>query len=180
MDRALFWSLMEQTKRVNTANRDEQTELLVQELVKLPAADIIAFDEIFSELNNDAYDWNLWAAAYIINCGCSDDGFMDFRAWLIGQGKITFEKALPDPQILADVVEHPFLTRPIHLFAVASQAYKLKTRQEIPHMLPRPHIRLIPTGDKWDESQTSLREKYPKLYEKFGDCKELFDEFDQA
>ena len=180
VDKVAFWSLMEKTKRANTANPDEQTELLTQELVKLPEAEIIAFDEIFSELDNEAYDWNLWAAAYIINSGCSDDGFMDFRAWLIGQGKTIFEQALQDPQILVDVVEHPYLTRPLHLFAVASEAYTLKTGQEILRMVPKQPVRRVPTGDEWEESESVLREKYPKLYEKFGDCKEFLESLDMT
>lgn len=32
------------------------------------------------------YRRDLWAAAYIIGGGCSDDSFIDFRAGLIAQG----------------------------------------------------------------------------------------------
>ena len=32
------------------------------------------------------YRWDMWAAAYLIGGGCSDDGFIDFRAGLIAQG----------------------------------------------------------------------------------------------
>jgi hypothetical protein len=135
MDQTIFWSLIEQTKCVNTINPDQQSELLIQELVKLPEDDIIAFDLIFSEFNHMAYNWNLWAAAYIINCGCSDDSFTDFRAWLIGQGKLTFDRALQDPQILFDVVDHPYLTQPTHLFAVFILAYEIKNGQVIPDVL---------------------------------------------
>lgn len=31
----------------------------------------------------EAYRRDLWAAAYHANGGCSDDGFIDFRIWLI-------------------------------------------------------------------------------------------------
>jgi len=173
VDRTVFWNLMEQTKRVDKDNLDKQFELLIQELVKFSEADLISFDGIFSELMSRAYDWNLWAAAYIINCGCSDDGFTDFRAWLIGQGQAIFEKALEDPESLVDIVEYPYLTRPFHLFAISNEAYRLKTGQNLPPSLSRHRENPDPTGDKWEES--TVGEKYPKLYAKFGDCKELFD-----
>lgn len=35
--------------------------------------------------------------------GCSDDGFIDFRAWLIAQGKEVYLNALRDPDTLAEV-----------------------------------------------------------------------------
>lgn len=43
----------------------------------------------------------LWAAGYLINDGCSDDGFEYFRAWLIAQGREVFERVVADPDALA-------------------------------------------------------------------------------
>ncbi|MFC9245678.1 DUF4240 domain-containing protein [Streptomyces sp. NPDC057136] len=45
----------------------------------------------------------LWAAAYVINGGCSDDGFDYFRGWLIAQGREVFERTAADPDALAEV-----------------------------------------------------------------------------
>ncbi|WP_342210876.1 LysR family transcriptional regulator [Streptomyces sp. DH-12] len=45
----------------------------------------------------------LWAAAYVINGGCSDDGFDYFRGWLIAQGREVFERAVARPGALADL-----------------------------------------------------------------------------
>lgn len=39
------------------------------------------------------YRYDLWAAAYLIGGGCSDDSFTDFRAGLIGQGCDWYEQA---------------------------------------------------------------------------------------
>ena len=38
----------------------------------------------------------LWDAAYLINGGCSDDGFDYFRGWLVDQGRETFERCLAE------------------------------------------------------------------------------------
>jgi hypothetical protein len=42
-----------------------------------------------------------WAAAYLIGGGCSDDGFIDFRAGLIAQGHAWYEMAVASPDSLA-------------------------------------------------------------------------------
>jgi hypothetical protein len=41
---------------------------------------------------------------YLIGGGCSDDGFIDFRAGLIAQGRDWYERAAASPDDLAD---HP-------------------------------------------------------------------------
>lgn len=38
--------------------------------------------------------------------GCSDDGFIDFRAWLIAQGRDVYLSALADPDSLAEVTPY--------------------------------------------------------------------------
>ena len=53
----------------------------------------------------EAYRWDLWAAAYLIQGGCSDDGFEYFCDWLISLGKHRFEAALRNPDSLAEVIE---------------------------------------------------------------------------
>ena len=50
-----------------------------------------------------AYQYGLWNAASIMCNGCSDDGFIDFRGWLIAQGRDIYFGALKDPDSLADV-----------------------------------------------------------------------------
>ena len=46
------------------------------------------------------------AAGIMKEYGCSDDGFIDFRAWLIAQGREVYFAALADPDSLADVVPY--------------------------------------------------------------------------
>ena len=78
---------------------------LVAELVRLPGADIIAFDDLFSEVRAQADLWNGCAACWIIEHGfLSDDGFSDFRAGLVALGRSAFEAAVNDFDSLA---RHP-------------------------------------------------------------------------
>jgi hypothetical protein len=55
--------------------------------------------------DRDAYRWDLWAAAYVINGGASDDGFEYFLGWLMAQGRTRWEATRADPDSLADIVD---------------------------------------------------------------------------
>ncbi|MEL6211002.1 MAG: DUF4240 domain-containing protein, partial [Pseudomonadota bacterium] len=55
------------------------------------------FDTHLQTLHAAAYRQDLWALAYLLKGGCSDDSFAAFRCWLILQGKAAFEDTLADP-----------------------------------------------------------------------------------
>ena len=61
------------------------------------------FDYIAHAYRAAAYKHGLWSAASILCDGCTDDGFIDFRGWLIAQGRDVYMAALKDPDSLADV-----------------------------------------------------------------------------
>jgi len=50
-----------------------------------------------------SYTTDLWGAAYLINGGCSDDGFDYFRGWLMSQGRAAYERAVAEPDSLAEL-----------------------------------------------------------------------------
>lgn len=81
---------------------DGNCDALQRELRQLSDADLRDFLNHYHDANARAYDWKLWAAAYVLNGGCSDDAFSDFRASLISRGRVAFESALADPDSLAD------------------------------------------------------------------------------
>lgn len=160
-----FWGLIDITRLKSNGDGYMQADLLIEALVLLSEDDIIMFGKIFQEYMNQAYSWDLWAAAYIINCGCSDDGFMDFRAWLIGQGLATFEKALHNPESLIEIVTPDMVTQIQELMDVPYSAYLTKKGEEIS---VTPNEVSKPMGEQWNERQ--LSQKYPVLYAQFGNC----------
>ena len=97
-----FWEHIEKTRRKDP---EAHAARLVARLAKLPVGKIIDFDYRWNELHRASYNWHLWGAAYIINGGCSDDGFDYFRDWLLLQGRKVYQTALKDPDSLADVVD---------------------------------------------------------------------------
>jgi hypothetical protein len=101
MDNDTFWGLVD-TARAGAAEAGEPLdEVLVARLAQRPRREILEFQERFDELHDALYRWDVWAAAYLIGGGCSDDSFMDFRAGVIGLGRDWYERVAVDPDSLA-------------------------------------------------------------------------------
>src|SRR5689334_3663092 len=97
-----FWAIVERVHVAAPTDMNEKCRLLAAELGALPCAEISSFEEHFIDLFYQAFNWDIWAAAYMINHGCSDDGFMDFRSTLISLGRAPYECALKDADSLVD------------------------------------------------------------------------------
>lgn len=161
-----FWKLQEDLPKGEGAE-----DTLKERLNSLSTDEIAEFQAHFDAAHARAYNWMLWAAAYIIDGGCSDDGFIDFRYGLISRGKQVFEAALTDPDSLADVAseddDEGYI--PNETFGyVASEVYEQKAGTEMPrgdNAEPSD-----PVGDEWDFDDEGLcARKLPKLWAKFGD-----------
>lgn len=164
MDEAKFWRLVEAAQGEMTPELSNQADILQAKLEGLPPDEIVEFARIQRRLLNEAYRWDLWAAAYIIEGGCSDDGFEYFRAGLIGFGREVFYAAVRDPNTL---VRQP--TRGVDfsnedLLYVADKAFEATTGRSC-QILACTALR-EPVGEKWDEE--SVEERYPELAKKFG------------
>jgi hypothetical protein len=103
-----FWSLIEAARADAAGSTGDPAEAVASTLVNQLAATsrqtIFEYQERFKQLHTELYRWDVWAAAYLIGGGCSDDSFMDFRAGLIAQGRHWCERAAASPDALA---EHP-------------------------------------------------------------------------
>jgi hypothetical protein len=169
MNDAQFWSLIDSTRRCAEDDPDAHIEALTAALAELPEPEIIEFDRRFNEHWIRAYTWDLWAAAYIIGGGCSDDGFMDFRGWLIARGREVYEAALADPQSLVKVVKDEDDECQIEGYQYAAgHAWARKTGKDYvdfpyPQTAPYPEE---PSGEKWTEED--LPRRFPKLWRKFS------------
>ncbi len=104
MNKEQFWRIVEDV-RSSADPRDQGAILfaLQEQLRKLPSAEIMEWQEIFQFYDDAAYRDELWAASGAMGAHCADDGFMDFRSWLISQGRDVYMAALRDPESLAEV-----------------------------------------------------------------------------
>jgi len=166
MDIDQFWGLIE-TSRKGVDNCDDQADKLTALLEQLEPAEIVSFKHRFDFYMGQPYRWDLWAVAYIVNGGCSDDSFDYFRSWLIGQGREYFMAALNDPQRAADNAGVDGECEGEALMYSAYDAYESKTgKSEFPQTAVAEVVSHEPAGEQWDED--NLPELFPELCEKFG------------
>ncbi|GAA2886013.1 DUF4240 domain-containing protein [Nonomuraea rubra] len=95
MDTTRYWQLVEDS-RAGAGDEWEVADRLTDRLSALPPAEIIAAQQAFWDLMADSCRAPLWGAAYMINGGCSDDGFEYFRGRLITQGRAVFEQVVAE------------------------------------------------------------------------------------
>lgn len=151
-----FWKTIELAK---SDAPETQIALLSAELEKQEPANIAAFQTIYNALLDRAYRWNLWGAAYVINGGCSDDGFDYFCDWLISKGRVVYEAAVSNPESLADTDlsgDREFE----ELRYVAGDVYQSKVGRK---MDVSASDRTDPVGEPFDED--TVADQYPRLAE---------------
>lgn len=129
MDKEKFWALIDKA-RGSVSSWEDMAAPLTDELAQLDKKDILRWYQILSLYQKLSYKNKLWAAAYVINGGCSDDGFDYFRGWLTAQGKEVFLNALKNPDSLAntDICEDDVTFE--YILYAAYHAYCKKTNVE--------------------------------------------------
>lgn len=99
-----FWRLLAQAKGVYGQDQKAVAYWLTERLLSMGPEQALNFHSITHGYMELADKYGLWNAAILMReDGCYSDGFEDFRAWLIFQGKDTYLAALKDPDSLADV-----------------------------------------------------------------------------
>lgn len=103
MDEDGFWRLVDSAWAGEQNITPEVLDRLNERLGRLSYAEIDECLKWFDQAHRRAYRWDLWAAGYLIQDSMSDDGFTDFRSWLIAHGRTAYERALADPDTLAEL-----------------------------------------------------------------------------
>lgn len=121
MSKDQFWNLIEKAKEVCGTDLDASAVWIKQQLFYMTPEDVLQFHNLVYSYRDAAYKYGLWTAAGIMmEAGCSDDSFSDFRMWLIAQGKEVYLNALKDPDSLSGVTPYgycSFEAAGIHLIA---------------------------------------------------------------
>lgn len=106
---------------------------MVEEIEKLTPAEIVGFRLRTDKLLYDAYTSEMWCAGYIMNGGCSDDGFEYFRCWVISRGCKTYENAKKNPDsLIQEIEDDDFDEYDFEGFwYVALEAFKQKTGKDL-------------------------------------------------
>lgn len=104
MNKEQFWNIVNEVhSSTDPRNQKEVLTALRDRLRNLPSEEILEWKQIFSFYQDAARRNDLWAASAAMGAHSSDDGFMDFRSWLISQGHDVYMSALEDPESLVSV-----------------------------------------------------------------------------
>lgn len=170
MDADGFWQLIE-SAREHSGDDTEAVALRAADLLAaMPPEEIIAAQQLLWDQLAASYAAPLWAAAYVINGGCSDDMFDYFRGWLVLQGRDVFAQALADPDCLADnlrvraaAAEWEDLECELAL-GIAENAYQRAVGEQLPQNAWRISYPTL-EGEFWFDFADSVRlaRKLPRL-----------------
>lgn len=168
-----FWQIIERTAPPDN-DADAQMEALRVILDELSLDEIISFEIAFRCYLNAAYTWDLWGAAFVVQGGCSDDGFEYFRRWLVTRGRDTYDAGLANPDSLADFERWPGpfgLYDFEEIYYIAKRVFEEKGGKGDVRDYSEPEAGVGgpgPSGEPFDEDEEHLARRYPKLWRRFG------------
>lgn len=124
MDKDTFWHIIDSVNSEVSSSDQEGVLRVTQEKLQAYSPQEIAVWANFLRHYRDLADTSgVFASSCLLNDYMSDDGFMDFRAWLISRGQDIYLAALKDPDTLAGI-DIPENTRFESYGYVAYDAYK--------------------------------------------------------
>src|SRR5262245_61458867 len=168
-----FWQIIELAAQ-SAQHRDAHVKALRTALCELSLEEVISFEVAFRRYLNAAYTYDLWGAAYVINGGCSDDGFEYFRRWLVSRGRDVYEAALANPDSLAQLdvqTDVSGVWEFEQIYYVALDVFKEKGGKGDVRDYSEPEAGLGgpgPSGEPFEEDDRHLARRYPKLWQRFG------------
>ncbi len=160
-----FWEIVHKSFKKAKGDYENQLEALASALQKLSPLDILLFNNKFRQLRGLAYRWDIWGAAYIVNGGCGDDSFLDFRGWIIAQGKDFYNNTLTNPETLAAINNERIEVDWEGIGYIAPTVFEEKTGVKLPNgFIENQQI----LGEEWDEEGDGLQRRFPKLWAKYS------------
>ena len=163
-----FWLIIDRATADRPSSPGEVAKRAVADLATRDPEEIVAWGRHLDKVMAASGTEDLWAAAYLINGGCSDDGFDSFRGWLIAYGREVLARAVREPDWLADlpIVRAAADTGTVFeaedVLSIADEAYTQATGSGLPasEALPtRPDA-----ADLWDfDNEDEMRKRLPRL-----------------
>lgn len=177
MDEEQFWAIVQTAVDGSGDDEDEYLEVVKRELSKLSLKEMIGFRLRTDKLLYDSYTSEMWCAGYLMNGGCSDDGFEYFRLWVISRGRKVYEAAMANPDNLIDYIdddaEMDFFEFELFWY-VALEAFEEAVDAELYDYVDDDNFKTregnYPNFEfNWEEDEPeSMQKLCPRLFEKFG------------
>jgi hypothetical protein len=163
-----FWAVIERATADRPASPADVAERAAAELAAGDPAEIVAWDRHLGKVMAASGKEDLWAAAYLIHGGCSEEGFDSFRGWLIAHGREAVASAVREPDSLAGMpavkiaADNGAVFEAEEVLTIAATAYAKATGEELPAS-EAPPTRPDP-ADLWDfDNEDEMRRRLPRL-----------------
>ena len=138
MDENKFWHLIDSTLSAPD-DENEREGVLWDQLLVLPPQEVAQFAWIFDDLIVRGEGGNTYEAWKMYDGVGSDDGFRDFRCWLISRGRAVYDAMLRDPESLRPHVPEDGKSLHWQSFGDAGAGvYEKLTGEDCPHRPERP------------------------------------------
>ncbi|MBS1733847.1 MAG: DUF4240 domain-containing protein [Bacteroidetes bacterium] len=170
-DENLYWNIVSESLKYSN-DQDKQEEFLIQRIQKLTPTQIIGFRLRTDKLLYDTYNSEMWCAGYIMNGGCSDDGFEYFRNWVISKGKDVYYNAKANPDSLITEVDEEIELYDFESFwYVALEAFQNKTGKDLYDFIDDENFKF--KEGHYPQFDFTWKEEDPESMKKI--CPNLFD-----
>ncbi|WP_019186678.1 DUF4240 domain-containing protein [Prevotella conceptionensis] len=176
MDEEQFWAIVQTAVDEAGNDEDEYLEVAKRELSKLSLKEMIGLRLRTDKLLYDSYTSEMWCAGYLMNGGCSDDGFEYFRLWVISRGRKVYEAAMANPDNLIDYIgdddEMDFFEFELFWY-VALEAFEEAVDADLYDYIDDDNFKTregnYPNFEfNWEEDEPeSMQKLCPRLFEKF-------------
>ena len=108
MNKEMFWQLIDESKEACKDNIKGMAKYLEERLSSLSLDEAKSFCGIYDTYHKAANKEGIISIAHLMNHEMlTDDGFTDFRNWLISQGKAIYIETMKNPEILAEKAGEP-------------------------------------------------------------------------
>ena len=163
-----FWAVIDRATADRPGSPGEVAKRAIAELAERDPAEIVAWGRHLDKVMVASGQEDLWAAAYLIHGGCSDEGFDNFRGWLIAHGREVLARSVREPDSLAEmpVVREAAVNGAVfeaaEVLTIAAEAHQEATGTALPTaeaVVTRPDAAML-----WDfDNEEEMARRLPRL-----------------
>jgi hypothetical protein len=163
-----FWAVIDRATADRPASPADVAKRAAADLATRDPEEIVAWARHLDRVMVASGTEDLWAAAYVIHGGCSEEGFDSFRGWLIAHGRETVAGSVKSPDSLADMpavraaADNGAVFEAEEVLTIAAEAYRQATGSEMPDWetpATRPDA-----ADLWDfDNEEEMQKRLPRL-----------------
>ena len=163
-----FWAVIDRATADRPGSPDEVAQRATADLATRDPEEIVAWGRHLDKVMAASGKEDLWAAAYLINGGCSEDGFDNFRGWLIAHGREVLARSVREPDSLAEmpVVREAAVNGAVfeaaEVLTIAAEAHQEATGTPLPAVEPlatKPDAAML-----WDfDNEEEMARRLPRL-----------------